>query len=238
MQKSKITILSTKSLDEEFIDKAKQEGISIEAIPFIKTEIISSAALQKKIEQVIMSPAMVAFTSGNAVEGVAARLNGQKPQWQIFCIGHATRQLVEKHFGKKLIAATADSAKSLAEAILKNNIDNLTFFCGDQRRDELPTVLNKHHVSVNEIVVYKTTYTSKKVGKEYEGILFFSPSAVKSFFQKNKAGRETILFTIGNTTADEIKKFSDNKIVIANEPDTDVLFGQMISNFRRNPIHH
>ena len=40
-------------------------------------------------------------------------------------------------------------------------------------------------LSVDEVIVYKTIETPKVLTKQYDGILFFSPSAVKSFFSKN-----------------------------------------------------
>lgn len=40
-----------------------------------------------------------------------------------------------------------------------------------------------------------------------------------SFFKINVVPRHTVLFAIGNTTADEIKKYSGNRIEISNEAD-------------------
>ena len=117
--------------------------------------------------------------------------------------------MIEKYFGSKLVAGTADSAKELADIIAKNsNSDKVVFFCGDHRRDELSAILREKNIEVNEIVVYKTRLVPHKIEKKYDGILFFSPSAVQSFFEKNKLDDQTILFAIGNTTANEIKKYS------------------------------
>ena len=126
----------------------------------------------------------------------------------------------------------------MAKAILDANVSEVIFFCGDQRRDELPGLLKKNKIEVKEIVVYKTTATPEKIEKRYDGILFFSPSAIKSFFQKNKLDEQVTLFVIGNTTADEIKKFSKNKIVVSDVPDKKTLLHKVISYFQMNPIHH
>jgi uroporphyrinogen-III synthase len=112
------------------------------------------------------------------------------------------------------------------------------FFCGDQRRDEMPDQLKINSIKVTEIVVYKTTLTPQKIEKKYEGILFFSPSAVKSFFQINEVPDQTVLFAIGNTTADELKSFSKNKIVTSDVPTRETLIDKVISYFQVNPIHH
>jgi len=80
-------------------------------------------------------------------------------------------------------------------------------------------------------VVYQTLATPHKIQKDYFGVLFFSPSAVQSFFSKNKVKDRTILFAIGNTTANEIKKYSNNKIIISDEPGKENLVQKMIEYF-------
>jgi uroporphyrinogen-III synthase len=67
-----------------------------------------------------------------------------------------------------------------------------------------------------------------KIEKTYHGILFFSPSAVQSFFSNNKISDQTILFAIGNTTATEIKKYTNNKIITGDEPGKENLVTEMI----------
>jgi len=183
----------------------------------------------------------IVFTSVNAVEAIATSFGQQKinaPLWKMFCIGHATKQSVVKYFGEGTIAGVEDNAKKLAKVILDANVRELIFFCGDQRRDELPALLKKHKIDVKEIIVYKTIATPHKIEKQYDGILFFSPSAVKSFFENNTIGDPTVLFAIGSVTAGEIKKFSNNKIVVSDVPDKKSLLDKVIAYFQTNPIHH
>ena len=94
----------------------------------------------------------------------------------------------------------------------------MIFFCGDQRRNDLPEILSKNDIEVQEIVVYETIPVSKKIEEHYHGIMFFSPSAVNSFFLNNKLPSSTILFAIGNTTAEELKKHSTNTIITSDDP--------------------
>jgi uroporphyrinogen-III synthase len=61
---------------------------------------------------------------------------------------------------------------------------------------------------------------------------------VKSFFQLNKVPDQTVLFAIGNTTADELRGFAKNKIVISDVPTKETLIHNVISYFQINPIHH
>jgi uroporphyrinogen-III synthase len=202
-------------------------------VPFIKIEPLQSNQITKYIKQLSLQPATVVFTSINAAEKVINELNGAKPLWSIFCIGYATRKTLARYFGMEKISGFADNASDLAKCILRNNnsIKELIFFCGDQRRDDLPLILSANELKLHEIIVYKTTPIQNKISREYQGILFFSPSAVTAFFQDNLIQEDTILFAIGNTTAEAIKQFSNNNIVISNTPAKQNLLNIMSSYF-------
>jgi uroporphyrinogen-III synthase len=232
MPQNKIEILCTRPLTASLIDEAADAGIAIDELAFIETESIVSVEVQQEIELAATEIATVVFTSMNAVEAVAAFLDGQQPEWTIYCIGNATARLVKEYFGEERIAGRETDAASLAELIAEDGFtDEVTFFCGDQRRDELPGILKQHAIEVNEIVVYQTIEVPQKISKEYYGVLFFSPSAVKSFFKNNKLPEKTIAFAIGNTTAGEIKKYSSNKIITSDEPGKENLVQKMIEYF-------
>lgn len=232
MQQNKISILSTRPLDESLIEEAKELNIEIDSLSFIETETLHTTEVQQEIENALLQSSAVVFTSMNAVEAVADELDGLQPDWKIYSIGTTTSRLVKKYFGEEAIAGIANSASELADLIVDEGEDSeLIFFCGDQRRDELPGILRNNDIEVNEIVVYQTITVPHKVDKEYRGILFFSPSAVESFFKNNKIAASTVLFAIGNTTANALKKFSNNKIIISDEPGKDNLFRKMMEYF-------
>lgn len=232
MQQTKISILSTRPLNQSLIAEANAAGIAVDEISFIETEPVQSIEVQQEIEQAYLQTATVVFTSMNAVDAVTSWQDGQQPDWDIYCIGNTTKQLIVESFGEHSVAGTANSAAELAELIVKeSDTDEVIFFCGDQRRDELPSILQKNGIGVDEIVVYETTAIPHKVEKNYDGILFFSPSAVDSFFQTNTVSAQTILFAIGFTTAAAIKKYSPNQIIISSEPGKENLFSAMMEHY-------
>jgi len=232
MQQNKITILSTRPLSETLIEEALEQGIEIEVQSFIETEAIQSIEVQQEIEQSLLQSASIVFTSMNAVEAVAEYMNDEMPDWNIYCIGHTTQQLVKKYFGEQSIAGIADNAAGLAELIAEEGYtDEVIFFCGDQRRDELPDILRGNEIEVTEIMVYHTIATPHAISKTYNGILFFSPSAVESFFLKNKLKKETMLFAIGSTTAAAIKKKTTNSIISSDRPGKESLVEKAINYF-------
>ena len=232
MQQNKINILSTRPLNKSLVHEAKAVGISIDELSFIDTEPIQDIATQQEIEQAYLLSSTVVFTSMNAVDAVLAWQDGQQPDWVIYCMGNTTKLLLKENFGEHSVAGTAGSAAELAELIAEeSDIDEVIFFCGEQRRDELPAILRNKGIEVHEIIVYETIHTPHKVSKDYHAILFYSPSAVSSFFSNNKVPAQTILFAIGNTTAKTIQQYCNNTIIIGKEPGKEELVRQAMEYF-------
>ena len=229
---NEITILCTRPVNDGLIGEALKNSIAIDVLSFIETEPIETVEVQQEIENAVILSATVVFTSMNAVEAVSLFIEEQKPAWKIYCIGNTTKQLVLKYFGEDLLAGTADNAAELAQLIVaESEGEDVIFFCGDQRRDELPAVLRQNDIEVNEIIVYETVAVPHKITKEYFGILFFSPSAVESFFSVNKVTGQTVLFAIGSTTAEAIKKFTTNTVIVSDMPGKDNLVEKVIEYF-------
>ena len=236
MQKSKIHILSTSPVSKELINEAANNDIVIDEISFIKIEEIIDAEIEKKIKGLCDKNINVVFTSMNAVNAISKFVTNN-PQWKIFCIGNTTKSSAEKFFGENSIKDFANNAHELSEKILKEaSIKNVIFFCSDIRRDELPNNLKKNGISVDEIIIYKTVETSIALTKKYDGILFFSPSAVKSFFSKNSITDSTNLFAIGATTANELKPFTQQPVIIAEIPRKGNLINLVINHFSKSNI--
>ncbi len=168
----------------------------------------------------------------NAVDAVASHITKTKPDWKVYCIGITTNKLVKHFFGEGVIIGTATNAAELAGLIVEDRKTNkLSFFCGDQRREELPAILRNNGIRVNEIEVYQTKEVSQALNKEYHGILFFSPSAASSFFKSNQLSESTVIFSIGTTTAAELALKSKNKIVISDLAGKEQLVKKMIDYF-------
>jgi uroporphyrinogen-III synthase len=251
MTKNNVRILSTGSLDPSLPDQAEREGITIDSIPFISTEAIGSDETRILISQLAIERLVVVFTSVNGVESVAGHLRKDEPRavidpsklpWKIFCIGSATRRSVCEQFGEQSIAGIADSAGELADRIIQQSFrqsntkegktKGIVFFCGDQRRDDLPARLLKEDIHVREIVVYRTVETPHAVKESYDGVAFFSPSAVNSFFSVNTLPTAVVLFAIGDTTATAIRERCGNRVIVADSPGKEALIREAIQYFK------
>ena len=134
-------------------------------------------------------------------------------------MGSTTRKLIEENFGGDKIVATAENAQRLGERLIDDGVNDVVFFCGNIRRDELPNKMRSEGGKIEEVIVYETEETPSKLTRDYDGILFFSPSAVQAFFSSNKPAKHTVLFAIGKTTEEAIRQNKGRNIVVANVTD-------------------
>ena len=240
MQKNKAHILCTKKLPQSLIDKAAAQDVLIDASSFIEVKAIADEKIKEKIIELSRQSLTVVFTSMHAAETIIEKLKSQqlKPDWKIYCMAGTTKKIINEYFGETSTIDSAIDASSLAGKIIRDDIKGIVFFCGNQRRDELPKQLAAHNISVKELIVYETILTPKAILKNYNGILFFSPSAAKSFFSANQPEKEVILFAIGNTTADTLKEYCHNKIIISESPGREILIGICVEYFQTHPVYY
>jgi uroporphyrinogen-III synthase len=226
-------VLSTAQLDNSLITTALEHGIELDASSFIQVEPIRENNLKTELEGLCKLPLTVVFTSANAINAISAILSENKPKWDIYCIGNATRKTVLEYFDAGLIKGTANDGAGLAKVIKSHDVSDVVFFCGDKRLDALPDFLYANDIMVREIVVYKTTETPELIKKHYQAIMFFSPNGVNSFFRVNKIWPHTVLFAIGNTTANAIKTKSNNTIVVSETPSKEQMVETVIQYFHK-----
>lgn len=218
------TIISTRPLSEEIIALAKQNRIDIIVHSFIDTEPIANPSISNYTDQ----PITAIFTSMNAVDSVVDQLKNKKVNWKTAAIGNTTKELASKHFGN--LVATGNNASELAINLIKED-GPFVFFCGDQRRNELPEIFHRHNKPLTELVVYRTIKQSSSIKPGFDGILFYSPSAVDSFFESNSLNNSVTVFAIGSTTADTIRRYVNNKVIVANQPGKENLVRTMIEYY-------
>lgn len=215
------TVLTTKKLTEKVKIKLENAEFLIVEKNFIKVKKL-------KFELDLVYENLI-FTSKNAVKCV---LPFQKELMNkpVFCVGEKTKKLLEKKgFTVKI---SAKNATELAEKIVSEFVSHsFTFFCGNIRKDSLPTILKTNNVVLNEIVVYKTTLNPKKITSKTNAILFFSPSAVESYLLKNKIENQ-ICFCIGNTTAKTLNSIT-NQVEIAKKPTVEAVIKKCIKYYKK-----
>jgi uroporphyrinogen-III synthase len=235
------TILSTGSagLNESRITDKTHPGslrsVTFEEIPFIKIVLNTDAETRDQILFYAGKSIEVIFTSANAVRAVVSVLQ-DKPDWKIYCVGSETRKRAALFFGASAIMDQAGNAEGLAGKIILQKPKELIFFCGDQRRETLTEKLEESGIGLQEVIVYQTQLTPVKLTKSYDAILFFSPTAVASFFSMNNPSTQTILFALGSTTASALKNAGKNEVVISAKPDKEFLLQMAVAYGHTHPI--
>ena len=226
-----VEVLSTRELSKTLCEKAASKGIHINISAFIKTEPVENVEVQQEIEAAAALSATVAFTSSNAVEAVAAQLSFL-PDWRIFCLGHATADRARALFPELKINSGGDDASELAEIIMQQEeVEEMIFFCGDRRREELPLALKNAGILVQEIIVYQTLAIPHRVKGDFSAVMFFSPSGVHSYFASNQPDPSLPLFAIGPTTAAAIHEHCGNPVIIADSPAPEAMLNELIEYF-------
>jgi uroporphyrinogen-III synthase len=234
MRERRFTILSTASLPFERVSDIPG-SIDVRIIPFTEIFPRTEEKIETTIAELSSKKITVVFTSAHAVKMVAGFLK-QKPKWKIYCIRNETRIAVVNWFGSESIARFASNALFLSQKIIADGIKEVVFFCGDQRMDILPDNLQKQGVGIRELVVYDTRLTPERLTEPPDAILFFSPTAVRSFFSMNELSPETIVFAMGTTTAKALDQHTHNPVIISPQADKAFVFDMALQYAASHPI--
>lgn len=182
-------------------------------------EVIKIVPMQ--VEPFDLKNKSLIFTSVNAVKSFFE--NGFRPDEnftsrnfnKIYTVGITTKKELRKHgFGTFKVTR---HAKELSEFIIENSSkENFLHFCGNLALDVLNKTLPLQNISYRKIPVYETVLLYPKVTGTYDAVCFFSPSGVRSFAKFNSLDNIKI-YSIGETTEKEIKKFTKNPIITSKE---------------------
>lgn len=239
-----IKILCTRNIQESLVYEAAEKDIAI----MIKEFITIEEDIGEKDEPLINSllhanNALVVFTSKHAVNILADYIHHYaaafSPKWKIYCIANVTLQSVEQRFPMAIIAGKGYYAAELVDRLLEEDATSeIFFFCGDKHLEILPAALRKAGRKVNELVIYKTKLTPQIISEKYDGVIFFSPSAVDSFFSSNEMDEATACFSIGTTTAGAIKKYTNKDVIVSPQQEAAATIETVINYYRKKKQQH
>jgi uroporphyrinogen-III synthase len=230
---ARYNVLSTKKISPSLIDLANQNGMEIVEKEFIAVQPIVSEEKAEEIETfLVVGNKPVVFTSSNAVDAVLNNLKGKKINREIYCLSGKTSDSILDHPGLGNVIDTAEDANKLARKIIETGEKEVIFFCGDKRRDELPDLLRSNNIIVYEVTVYQTVITPFITKDNWDAILFFSPSAVSSFFSVNNLSSHAVCFAIGHTTANTLARYTNNRIIVSNAPSQEKLVESVVHYFK------
>lgn len=223
MPRHKYRILSTKPLPQELVHMAAEHSIAMLAQAFIDVQPVISPEMRKRIQELSSTGTVLVFTSPNAVKFVTGVwMHDEKnlaARHRVYCLEGATRQAAEERMRNVVIEGTAANSMELAKRIVQDGITGkVIFFSGNIRRPDLPDYLLENGIELEEMVVYNTVETPAALHEDYDGVMFFSPSSVRSFFTSNSLPADTVCFAIGNTTTTAIAAQTANRVITSPGP--------------------
>lgn len=201
-----LKVLSTKQLSSDQTDLFSEKvGFEMSDFIAIRYNRLKPTVIKNGIKNVII-------TSQNGVEALFNNYAPSEMDFEnIYCVGRRTKRLIERKIGKK-VTHVENSARELANFIVKMRLNEATYFCGNLNRDELNTILAENNVEVTNVEAYRTVLNERKFDKTFDGILFYSPSGITSYLEDN-SDRTAVAFCIGETTAEEARKHFDKVAV-------------------------
>ncbi|TAF93285.1 MAG: uroporphyrinogen-III synthase [Bacteroidetes bacterium] len=226
------TVLCTKTLNPRTVEFARQKGIDIVCDDWIAIQPNTSADFY---QQMPLLNKYLVFTSSAAAQVYAhyvANSNQIQPAKFVYCLAGDTMQVVGSIRNCKVVG-TAKNAGALAQKIIDDNATHaVSFLASNIRREVLPTMLINAGITLQEITAYDTVPTPKNYKGNMEGYMFFSPSAVDSFFYSNTIPQQIPCFCIGTATANTVKALVKNEIQIAPFPSQQAIVETVINYFK------
>ena len=212
-------LLSTKIISEKFRDLLIKNNYQIDEKSFIKI-------LPFKSKSNIFISENIIFTSKNAIKIILKNslIKNKLINKNIYCVGKSTAELIIKN--NLNLVRSENNSKNLSKFILanfKSSKSSFTYFSGKKRLQELENSLKKNNINIIIHEIYDTLLTPLKINDFYDGVLFYSPSAVKSFFKGKNSLNKTYGFCIGNTTAKELNNYSNRYSVAKSNSEENML---------------
>lgn len=213
-------ILSTRKLTTAQQELLLNKGFSLVQADFIKIDFMKFSASNLHPNIIITSKNGVLSLEKQGFLNLLAAKN-------VYCVGTKTANLLTEKGIE--VQQSFSNATALGEFIVsEKNTEAFTYICGNIRRKELPNLLKEHNITLDEKIAYKTMFSPLKTHSDFDGVLFFSPSLVESYFFNNQLSGTA--FCIGETTAKAAAQYTKN-IVTATQPSIENVIVQVVKHF-------
>lgn len=205
-------ILFTKTIDPEIISKELGDDVLADCVEVIRTNPVKISPFELKNYSLI-------FTSAKGVS--AFFKNGFVPNEnftaknynKIYCVGEKTKKELRKNgFGTFKVLRNAEELSKFIVTHCQH--EKFLHFCGNIALDVLDRNLPLQNISYKKITVYNTEEINPVITEKYHAAVFFSPSGVRSFANRNSF-QDMKLISIGETTARELRKHTVQPVLVS-----------------------
>jgi uroporphyrinogen-III synthase len=193
-----------------YSDLAKKFNINIDFRPFIKLEGITAKEFRRDRINILDYTAVI-FTSRNAVDHffrICKEMRIEVPDtMKYFSISESTAYYLQKYvqYRKRKIFHSKENFANLVELIKKHKTEKFLLPCSDIHKQEISNMLEENKIPFKKAVIYRTLASDLSDLKieDYDMIVFFSPSGIKSLLKNFPKFRQnnTMIGVFGPSTA-------------------------------------
>jgi uroporphyrinogen-III synthase len=205
-----MNILLTKRLSQEILDLIKSWGWEYEIVETLKISLVEVNEIPMKSDAWIVS-------SRNSFAAIK-KFAPEAPRY-IYCVGEWMKGEVEKLNGN-LLVKSFENMKSLATDLVKQNFQNIVYFCGDEHRQELEEGFKNANTKISKVITHQSEITFPVINKSFDAVFVFSPRSVESLLKNNKFSQQTTFACIGVTTEDYVRSRGITNTFISSYPDS------------------
>lgn len=195
-------------------DLAVKNNVKIDFRPFIQVEGVSAKEFRQTRIQILDHGAVI-FTSRTAIDHyfrISQEMRLTIPDtMKYFCISEATAFYLQKYiiYRKRKIFYGNGTLTDLVEVMKKHKDEKFLVPLSHIHKQEIPELLEKSGYKYTKAILYRTISSDLSDLKDvnYDVLVFFSPSEVKSLLQNFPEFKqnETAIASFGSSTASAVK---------------------------------
>jgi uroporphyrinogen-III synthase len=198
-----------------YSDLAESTNVKIDFRPFTQVEGVTAKEFRQTRIHILDFSAVI-FNSRTAIDHffrLAQELRVTIPDsLKYFCISEAAAFYLQKYivYRKRKIFYANGSLNDLIDIMKKHKSERYLLPLSDIHSQEIPKLLDKGGFKYTSAVFYRTVSSDLSDLKEvnYDIIVFFSPSGIKSLFQNfpDFKQNDTKIASFGSSTAQAVKE--------------------------------
>jgi uroporphyrinogen-III synthase len=203
-----------KSDKSPYHELAVKNNVKIDFRPFIHVEGVICKEFRKQRVDILNHTAVI-FTSKTAINHffrICEEMRVTVPDsMKYFCISESVAFFLQKYivYRKRKIFYGQGNFSDLIDIITKHCEEKFLLPLSDQHNEEIPILLDDNNIKYTKAILYKTVCSdlSDLSSINYDLLVFFSPSGVKSLLQNFPEFKQNNIkiASFGETTAKAVK---------------------------------
>lgn len=198
-----------------YFELAERLGLKIDFRPFIQVESVAAKEFRQSRIQILDHSAVI-FTSRTAIDHfftICEEMRITVPDsLKYFCISEATAYYLQKYivYRKRKIFYGNGKFSDLVNVMKKHKDEKFLVPLSDIHKQDIPELLDKNGFKYSKAILYRTVSSDLSDLKDvnYDILVFFSPSGIKSLFQNfpDFKQNDTLIACFGPSTAQAVKE--------------------------------